>query len=81
MEKQEAMRLHWSIIVLSAAFLGKYAYEKIVTVPQHNRQHSINNFCTGILDNLIRIERRSTTMNLSAAYIGKYADDDIASAI
>jgi len=36
--------------------------------------------CTGILDNLIRMERRWTTTNLSAALIGKNASDDIASA-
>jgi hypothetical protein len=80
LENQWAMRPRWSIIVLSAAFLGKYAYDKIITMSQNERQRSVNDLCSGILDNLTGMERRWTTMNVSAAFVGKNATDDIASA-
>ena len=46
------------MIVLSAAFLGKYAYHKIITMSQNDRQRSVNDLCTRILDNLTAMERR-----------------------
>jgi len=75
------MCLHWSIIVLPATCLGKYASSKIVTVSQNERQRSINDCCDGILYNKTGIERRSTTMDLSQACISKNAIVDIASAL
>jgi len=80
LENQAAMRLQWSIIILPAAFPGKYAPDKIVTMSQNERQRSLNDCCAGIMDNITGIERRSTTMNLSAAFIGKNASVDIVSA-
>jgi len=47
---------------------------------QNERQWSINDCSAGILDNRTGIERRVTTMNRSAAFIGKNASVDIASA-
>jgi len=47
---------------------------------QKKRQQSVNDLCTGILDNLTGMERRYTTMYLSAAFVRKNATDDIASA-
>jgi len=44
------------------------------------RHRSVNDFCSCILDNLTGMECRLSTMNLSAAFIGKNASDDIASA-
>jgi len=79
LENHAAMRLQWSIIVLPAAFLGKCAPDKIVTMSQNERQRSFNNCCTGILDNITAMERRETTMNLSAPVIGKNASVDITS--
>jgi len=58
LENQWAMRPQWSLIVLLAAFLGKYAYEKIVTMSQNERQRSVNDLCDGIMDNLIGKEQR-----------------------
>jgi len=58
LENHAAMRLQWSRIVLPATFLGKYASDKIVTMSQNVRQRSVNNCCTGILDNITGIERR-----------------------
>jgi len=55
---QGAMRPQWDIIVLLAAFLGKYDYSKIVTMSQNERQRSVNILCAGILDNLTGMERR-----------------------
>jgi hypothetical protein len=46
----------------------------------NERQRSVNDFCAGILDNITGLERRLTTMNLSAAFIGKNASVNIASA-
>jgi hypothetical protein len=80
LENQGAMRLQWSTIVLLAAFLGKYAYNTIVTISQNERQPSVNTLWAGILDNLTGMEHRYTTMNLSTACICKNASDDIASA-
>jgi len=80
LENHVAMRLQWCIIVLPAAFLGKYAPDKIVTMSQNEPQRSVNDCCAGILDNITGIERRYTTLNLSAAIIGKNASVDIASA-
>ena len=58
MENQAAMRPQWSIIVLLAGFLGNYAYDKILTMSQYERQWSVNDLCAGILDNLTGMERR-----------------------
>jgi hypothetical protein len=80
LENHGALPLQRFIIIPSAAFLRKYAYHKIVTMVQKRYQRSANNFCTGILDNLIRMECRLTTMNLSAACIATNTRDDIASA-
>jgi hypothetical protein len=44
MDHQWAMQLQRSIIVLSEVFLGKYAYDKIVTMAQNERQWSVHNF-------------------------------------
>jgi len=63
-----------------AAYLGQYAYDKIVTISQNPSQCSVNDLCAGIFDNLTGMECRPTTMNLCAAFIGKNASDDIASA-
>jgi len=80
LEIQLAMRLRWSKIVLSAAFLGKYANDNIVTMSQNGRQQSINGLSAGILDNLTGMERRYATMFLSATCVWKTATDDITSA-
>ena len=58
LDNQGAMQLHWSIIELSAAFIGKNAYNKIVTMTQNKRQWSVNDFRSRILDNQTAIERR-----------------------
>jgi len=78
-ENQGAMRPQWSTIIQLAAFLGKYAYDRIVTMSQNECQRSVNELCAGILDNLTGMERRQTTMILSTAFIRKNASDDIAS--
>jgi len=80
LENQSAVRHHWLIMGLSAAFLVKPACDKIVTMYQNERQRSINNFWSCILDNLTAIECRIPTISLSAAFNGKNASDDIASA-
>jgi len=80
LENQSAMRPQWSTIVLSAAFLAKYANDKIMTMSQNERQQNVNDLCAGILHNLTGMERSYTTMYLSAAVVGKSATDDIASA-
>jgi len=74
------MQLHWSIIELSAAILGKNTYNKIVAMSQNEHQQSVNDFSSRILDNLMAMEHRWPTMNLSAAFIGKNAGDNITSA-
>jgi len=43
-------------------------------------QHSVHNFWFSILDNLLAIEHSQSTINLSAAFVGKNSSDDIASA-
>jgi len=58
LENQAAMRPQCYIIVLLAVFLGKYAYDKIVSRSQNERQRSINDLCAGILDNLTGMECR-----------------------
>jgi len=58
LENHAAMRLQSSIIGLPAAFLGNYAYNKIVTMSQNERQRIVNDCCAGILDNITGIERR-----------------------
>jgi len=58
LENHEAMHLQWSIIVLPAAFLGQYASNKVVTMSQSERQRSINDCYSGILDDITGIERR-----------------------
>ena len=80
LENQGAMRQQRSTIVLLAAYLGKYSYDKIVTMSQNEHQWSVNDLCAGILVNLTGMERRYTTMIPSAACIGKNASDHIASA-
>jgi len=80
MEYHRALRLLWSIIELSAAFRGKDDYEQIVTMSQHERQWSVNNVWSCILDNLMSKERREPTMNPSVAFIGKHAGHTITSA-
>jgi len=80
LENQRAMRPQRSTIILLATVLGKYAYEKIVTMSQNERQWSVNDLWAGILDSLTGIKRRYTTMILSTSFIGKNASDDIASA-
>jgi len=57
-ENQGGMQLEWSIIVLPAAFPGKYAYDMIVTMSQNQGDGSVNDFCAGILDNITAMERR-----------------------
>jgi len=57
-ENQWAMRPQWSTIVLSAAILGKYANDMIVTMSQNDRQQSVNDLCAGILDIFTGMERR-----------------------
>jgi hypothetical protein len=57
-KNQLAMRTPSSIIVLSAAFLGKYAYNKIVTMSQNERQPSFNDLGAGIIDNQTGMQRR-----------------------
>jgi len=58
LENQGAMRPQWSEIVLSAAVLGKNAYDKIVTISHNEHQRSVNDLCAGILDNLTGMESR-----------------------
>jgi len=79
LKNRGAMQLQWSIIVLPAAFLGKYAYNKNVTMSQNKSQWSVNDFCAGIMDNQTGMERRFIPMNLSAALIGNNAGVDIPS--
>jgi len=74
------MRLLWSIIELSAAFLGKNGYDKIITMSQNERQQSVTNCWSCILQNLTAMECRQPTMNSSAACIGKDGSDDNACA-
>ena len=80
LENHKAMHLQWSIIILPGSILGKYVSNKIVTMSQNERQLSMKNCCTGILDNITGMERRQTTMNLSVAFNGKNASVDIKSA-
>jgi len=47
---------------------------------QHERQCSVNDLCADILDNLTGMERRYTLLTRSAAFVGKNASDEIASA-
>jgi len=58
LENLRALRPQWSTIVPLAAFLGKYAYNKIVTMCQNERQRSVNHLCAGISDNLTGMEGR-----------------------
>jgi len=58
LENQGAMRPQWSTIVQLAAFVGKYGYNKIVTISQIERQWSVNDLCAGISDILTGMERR-----------------------
>jgi len=57
-----------------------YANDKIVIMSQNEYERSVNNLWTGILDNQTGMERRYTTMNLSAGLVGKNATDDVPSA-
>jgi hypothetical protein len=57
LEIHEAMRLQWSIIVLTATILGKSASDKIVTTTQNERPRSVNDCWAGILDNITGRER------------------------
>jgi len=47
--------------------------------PRNERQRSVNDFWSWILDNLRALERRYPIINFSAACTGKNASDDIAS--
>ena len=58
LENHEAMHLQWSITVLPAAFLVKYASNKIVIMSQNQGQASVNDCCAAILDNLTGMEHR-----------------------
>jgi hypothetical protein len=58
MENNGAMQQQWSKILLSAAVLGKYGYDKVVTMSQNEYQQSMNNFCIGILVNQTGMEHR-----------------------
>jgi len=73
------VRLSWSIIELSTAFLEKNAYDKIVTMSQNEPQRSVKDFWSCILQNLTAMERSIPTMNPSAARTRKNASDHIAS--
>jgi len=57
-EKARVVRRHWSIIELSAAFLGKHTSDKIVPMSHNERQRSANDFWLCILDKLTAMERR-----------------------
>jgi len=48
-------------------------------VPENERQRSVNDVQSCILDNLRDMERRYLIINLSAALTGKNASDDIGS--
>jgi hypothetical protein len=80
LENQGAVRPQGSIIIQSAAFVGKYTYDKIVTLSQTERQQSVNNSYTRILDNVTGMKHRLATKNVSAAIVGKNACNNIASA-
>jgi hypothetical protein len=80
LENHEAMHQQCPIIVLPAAFLAKYASDKIVSMSRNELERNVNDLCVGILDIITGMERRKTTMNQSATCIGKNASVDIASA-
>jgi len=46
--------------------------------PRNERQRSVNDFWSCILDNLRAMERRYPIFNLLAAFMGKNASDNIA---
>ena len=48
--------------------------------PENEHQRSVNDFLSCILDNLRAVECRCPIFNVSAAFMGKNANDDIASA-
>jgi len=77
--KTRILRRDLPIIKLSTAFLGKNCTYKIQTMSQNERQWSINNCWSWILDNLTTMECRYPTMNLLAAFKGTNSSDDIAS--
>jgi len=80
LEYQGAMWLLWFKIGISAAFLGKNAYDKIITMSQNEHQLSVNNLSSCIVDNLMAMKRSKPATNLLAAYIDINASDEIASA-
>jgi len=49
--------------------------------PNTERQQSVNNFLPCILDNQMTIQRHQPIIELSAAYVGKTASDDITTAL
>jgi hypothetical protein len=57
-ETHGPVRLHWSLIELSASVLGQIAQDQIITMSQNERQPSIKDFWSCILHNLMAIERR-----------------------
>ena len=77
---QGAVRLSWSIIKQLTTFLGKNAYDEVVTISQNESQRSVHDYWSCILNNLTAMERSKPPMNPSAAPIRKNASDDIASA-
>jgi len=58
LENARVVRWHWSMIDLSAAFLRKNGYVKIVSMSHNEGQQSINNPWSCILDNLTAMECR-----------------------
>ena len=58
LEKARLVRQHWVIIKLSAAFLGRNASGRIVTLSQNERQWSFNDFWSCMLDNLTAMKCR-----------------------
>ena len=58
LEKAWVVRRHWPLLDLEAAFLGKNASDKIVTMSYNERQWSFNSFWLCILDDLTAMKRR-----------------------
>jgi len=56
-EYQVDVQLHWSIIDLSDSLQSKNTCIKIVTMFPNERQQSVNDFWSFMLDNLMVMER------------------------
>ena len=56
LENHGAMHLQCSKIILPAAYLGKYPYDRIIAMSQNECQRSVNDFCAGILDDITQME-------------------------